>query len=197
MFRALIGKLITWIIIALILVGPIIYVLTAAGMISLPLVGGFIYSTPVPNHVVESGTPLDAAALAKLTLSESALTASMQAGLAASGGDQTFIPAKSQVAVIEGQGLEIFLPFIGNKQDSALTIDFNLNLEEGKLTPNVQSFKIGQLPVAPVIVKTVLEKTIQTALDTFNTQLASFITIESVEYGNGAVVLSGSLTNGQ
>ena len=101
---------------------------------------------------------------------------------------------ESQVAVIDGHGVELFLPLANNAQRSALTIVTRLDLADGALTPVVTSFHLGRLPVSPKLMNAIVESSLKSALASFNAELAKVARIEAVAYQDGNVVVTGTLT---
>ena len=191
--RAIMWKFVKLLIGLAILAAPIVYVLLVAGLIGVPLVGGFVYQPPQADHVVTASAPLDSESLQSLTFSESMLTASLRLGLDSEAG-QWFEAGESQVAVIDGHGVELFLPLANNAQRSALTIVTRLDLADGALTPVVTSFHLGRLPVSPKLMNAIVESSLKSALASFNAELAKVARIEAVAYQDGNVVVTGTLT---
>ncbi|MEK9130880.1 MAG: hypothetical protein AAB429_02060 [Patescibacteria group bacterium] len=191
--RAIMWKFVKLLIGLAILAAPIVYVLLVAGLIGVPLVGGFVYQPPQADHVVTASAPLDSESLQSLTFSESMLTASLRLGLDGEAG-QWFEAGESQVAVIDGHGVELFLPLANNAQRSALTIVTRLDLADGALTPVVTSFHLGRLPVSPKLMNAIVESSLKSALASFNAELAKVARIEAVAYQDGNVVVTGTLT---
>lgn len=191
MLRAIFFKIFKIVFVIVLLAAGPVYLLTASGLIPLPLIGDLIYQPPTPDHDVTAGTPLSTSSIETLRLSESALTASVRQGLSAA--EKTFDLSAAQVAVIDGKGVEVFLPFKGNAQHTALTMLMNLKISDGKIQPSVIGFYFGQLPVSPRIIDTLLGASLASALDAFNAELIKVVSVDSVEYAAGKVLIHGKL----
>lgn len=189
LFWTIVGRLVKLLVGIFLLCLPFVYLLAAAGIISVPIVGGLIYHTPMSDHLVTAGIPFNDAALKSLVFHESMLTASLQNGLAGEG-SRLFEASGSQVAVVNGHGVEVFLPFMESEQRSALIIGLTLDLEDGKVSPRLTSLHVGNLPIAPSIANLLVISSLRSAIESFNNQISQVVTIASIDYANGSVIVN-------
>ena len=202
-----------WLIILLVVALPVLYVVVRSGFSNIPLVSGLLYREPTPVHTVAStGTlnqelqdQLTAFAVAHMTdstvvgqpititFSESAITAALRESLVASN-TKMFLVDRAQVAAVEGQGLEVFLPLTRDNGRSAVTLQFNFDLEDGNLKPHVQKLKIGQLGIPSGPANFFVRESQKAWLTPLNDQLHAYFTLTAVEYTATSLRLQATLT---
>lgn len=208
-------KTITKFIIVLLIVGlPVLYILVRSGLVVIPVASAILYNEPTPVHAVSpSGslnevleTQLNAFAASRFTsgslvgeqitfaLPESAMTAALQPSIESSV-SKTFIANKSQIAVVEGVGLEAYLPFQHGSGRTALIILFNFDLENGELKPHVQEFKLGQLHLPRAFMNFAIRESQKAWLAPLNEHLKTFLQIQAIEYGTSSMNIQGTLTS--
>lgn len=210
--RKIRNTLIGLLIFLLIVGGPTAYLLARSGFVTVPGLSNLIYTPPEPDHVVEAGravedqfqAEVDAIIAERLTptgltdrdavfaFHESALTASLRT-LIINGTDTVVDPERSQVAVIDGEEVEVFLPLRVNKGKTAVTIGVTFGVENGLLTALVTRVKVGRLAVPRFLSSWTLQPAVNQALQSMNQELGRYVRFSTVAYEDQSVRLNAEL----
>lgn len=200
--------------ILLVTAGVVVWLLTAAGLITMPMISSWTYKTPVPIHEVVSGTSLE------VYLSETfndLLTERLQAGggalidrsvqvalpessITASFRDLTvginvpwFDFEKAQVAVGDG-GLEIFLPIAGAENENALILFLIPGAFDGLVTLESSQITLGNLTAPNWLSGSVLTPLMRQGLNPLNQLVGRYASIKEITISDGTLMISGDLT---
>ncbi|MFC1788125.1 hypothetical protein ACFLZY_02815 [Patescibacteria group bacterium] len=199
----------------LVSVGSLIWMVASTGLIKIPVFSAWAYHKPEPTRIVLTEKSLETVIeeaiktevmnriqtsggvltdrQISLNLPESALTASFRESLQDS--DQNTIDySQSQIAIINGQGLEIFMPFADSIQESAVVAQVALSPVDGLFTVDQIKVWIGQCKIPQLLSETLLRSMIDQGLNEVNQELGKFAKIDQIIYQDGSVELSGQIT---
>lgn len=197
------------------LVGFLAWQVAATGLVTIPIFSTFAYSEVQPIRVIEPGVSVEKysesffkTTLLKrlqagggvltdrsivLALPESSLTTSLQNGLKQSG-ETRVVANQAQIAVLEGQELELFLPIQSNKNTTALTVRFSLRADKGIFTLNLLDVKIGSFRAPSVLVASFVQPFVNRELATLNKSLSSYMHVDSLTTQKGILSAAGTFT---
>lgn len=188
------------------------WVLAASGFVSVPFVSAYAYREPTPTRIVESGEALDAVISSslgnllterlqagggelaersfELVLPESAFTASLRAGL---GNDANAVidPDRAQVAILENEGLEIFLPFRNSETGTALVIVLPLRAQDGVITFDAPNVRLGSLSLPGWASQALIVPPLAQGASAFQNAIAGAATVSDIRFTDGSVTLVG------
>jgi ABC-type multidrug transport system fused ATPase/permease subunit len=192
----------------------IVWSLAATGLFSVPVISSLAYRVPEPTRMVLPGIPVETvmqdslsaqmatrasagndlseAANIQFSLSEGSLTATLQSVMKEAANSQ-LLPQQAQVAVIEGEGLEVFLPLANNEKESAVTLLLALQANEGEVIADVRSVHVGSFRLPSWMRVSFIEPLIDSGLREMNDRLASYAQIDSIEPKPGALSITGIL----
>lgn len=200
--------------ILLVVSGAVVWLLAAAGLITVPVISSWAYKTPAPIHEVVSGTPLDvflsevfndllterlqsgggtiADRSVEVSLPESAITASFR-DLVAEVNIAWFDFEKAQVAVDNG-GLEVFLPLANSENNNAVILFLVPNTIDGQISIEDSQISLGSLTTPAWLSDTVLTPLLRQGLNPLNQLVGRYSAIEKVSPGEGELTVAGELT---
>jgi len=177
--------------------------LAATGLFNIPIFTSLAYSVPEPTREVSIGAPLEThfeTQLSKgfssksisLSLPEDAFTATLRTVIEQSAKEQ-FDVDSVQIAVLEDEGLEVFLPLANNKQESALKMILLVHEEDGRLVGEVSKTWIGSYRVPGWMVNLFIEPVVKTGISTMSKALELYATVEQIEYNDASVIITGQI----
>ncbi len=188
-----------------------IWMVSATGMVTIPVFTQLAYKTPQPVRIVEPGVPVEVVMdeviktdlLKRLqqsegglddrsidfSMNEASLTASLRSLLEVANAPQ-IDPSNLQVA-IEPSGYELFLPIKDNPLETAAIIYFETKAEEGVMTIEIDKVKLGNLKVPNIIVTSMFKPMIQSQLGEINSQIASYVSLNEINLSSGGVQFTG------
>lgn len=192
----------------------IVWLLAAAGLITVPVVSGLVYKSPQPSRTIASGIPVETLLTERfnsliterlqegggnlqdravtVTLPESALTTSLKTVLQTN--NLNWLKSElAQVAINEKQGLEIYLPLANSSNNNAIILTAVLSSENKQLSLSEITVKIGCVTLPTWFSQGALVPLLQSGLVALNQELGRYAAIEAVDYQNGQVLLSGTL----
>ncbi len=192
---------------------PVVFLLARSGVATIPVATQVFYATPTPHHAVVGGPSLQELFTSQitdlinarvtsagisdraftLTIPESAFTTTLTQYVQENAAT-VFVADKSQAAVIDGQGLEVFLPLQLNRERTAVRATITTALDHGLFAPKISSTTVGQLGVPSFIVRWILESALGKTTVALNEAVGKYATFDAVEFTNGNVVLHGQLT---
>ncbi|OGL97363.1 hypothetical protein A2318_02775 [Candidatus Uhrbacteria bacterium RIFOXYB2_FULL_45_11] len=196
-------------------VGFCAWQVAATGLVNIPVFSSFAYSEAQPVRVIKPGVSVEqysesffTSTILKrlqagggvltdrsivLALPESSLTTSLQNGLKQSG-ETRVVANRAQIAVLEGQELELFLPIQFNKNTTALTVHFSLHADQGSFVLNLLDVKIGSFRAPSVLVASFVQPFVNRELATLNKSLSSYMHVDSLTTQKGVLSASGTFT---
>ncbi len=193
----------------------VMWMVAASGIVSVPLISRYAYpAPPKPTREVSSGEPLEGVLADEvnallperlqagggqlsdrsfdLALPESAITASLRAGLEKDP-NTIFDASRVQVAVVEGEGLEIFLPLAQSAQETALVILVSLQIEDGHVVFDLPRVQFGQLVMPAWLSEVVMTAPLEQGISAFEAELERMVAITDIRAENGVLRLTGEL----
>lgn len=196
-------------------VGFLAWQVAATGLITIPVFSTLAYSDVRPVRVIKPGVSVEQhsesffkATLLKrlqdgggvladrsivLALPESSLTTSLQNGLKQSG-ETRIVANRAQIAVLEGQEFELFLPIQPNKNITALAIRFSLHADQGVFALNLIDVKLGSFHVPNMLIASFVQPFVNRELGTLNKSLSSYMHVDSLTTQKGILSASGTFT---
>lgn len=191
------------------------WAVAATGLVRLPVFTSVSYHRPEPSHEVVATTPLDQYVSAVISreltarlqagggtikdraisidLPEGAFTASLRQAFRDN--PQTAFDAKRVQVAVDGDGMEMYLPFSDNPAGSAVLLRLRVDAGQDGLTLRVSDLRVGSLPVPDLVTKATLMPAIQDSFAGFAKQLARYANISTVSYAQGKVTLMGELSD--
>lgn len=193
-----------------------LWIVAASGLVSVPLVSRYAYpkAPEVTREVAPGDEPLEtviteavSALLPErlqagsgqlsdrsfdLALSERAFTASLQAALKQDP-NTMFDTSRAQVAVLEGQGLEIFLPLAQSAQETALVVVLSLRIQDGHVVFDLSRVQLGQLVLPAWLSDFVIAAPIEQGIAAFEDDVQRIVVISTLREENGSLRLIGEL----
>jgi hypothetical protein len=189
-----------------------VWVLAASGLVSIPYVSAYAYTRPEPARVVIPGEPVETVVSDRvhallterlqegggqiadpqfeLDLPEGSFTRTLQAALA--GEVNEFIDEdRAQVAVLTGEGLEIFLPFTKSAESSALVVTVNIHVSDGALTFDPPRVRLGSLRLPAWFSEMVVTPPLRQGLSAFEAEAGKLMKILDVRMENGSLRVRG------
>ncbi|MFA4917549.1 MAG: hypothetical protein WC560_12885 [Syntrophales bacterium] len=199
----------------LVTIGFVTWILTASGVVTVPVVSTLVYKVPTPLHSVSTGVPLEAYVSEKfgsiltsrlqsgsgsindrsieISLPESSITTSFRTIL--TDNKIGFVDATTaQVAIDEKQGIEIFLPLVNSSNGNALRFFLKLGSKDSRLIIDNTQIKIGNLTVPSWLSNLLIELLMKQGLDSLNQEIGRYTSIEKIETISGALKIFGTLT---
>lgn len=196
-------------------VGFLAWQVAATGLVNIPVFSTFAYSEAQPVRVIEPGVSVEQYSESYfkttllnrlqagrgvltdrsivLALPESSLTTSLQNGLKQSG-ETRVVANRAQIAVLEGQELELFLPIYVNKNTTALTVRFSLHADQGVFVLNLLDVKLGSFRAPSMLVASLVQPFVNRELTTLNKALSSYMHVDSLTTQQGILSASGTFT---
>ena len=181
----------------------VIWFLAGTGLVAIPLLSRFSYDKPEPVRVIEteetveisvSDQLLDIKAdqdVVEFIIHEKALTGSFRRSI--SDYEQEAIDAsQSQIAVIDGEGLEIFLPLAQNKHKTALRLYLTIRDDEGSFEPEVTEFFIGSRKVPTWATRMLASPFLEQGFAPVEEELRIYLDSPTIEFADQAVILKGN-----
>lgn len=187
----------------------------ATGVITIPIVSSFAFSSPKPVRVVAAGISVEqlsqlifTTTLTKrlqtgggvlsdrsitLALPESALTTTLQNELKHS--KESFIDiTHAQIAVRSQQELELFLPIQTRNQQTALTAHISLVADKGLFDLKLLDVKLGSLQIPSRLIASLVQPFVNRELASLNQSLSSYMHVDSLTTQDGVLNVSGTFT---
>ncbi len=190
----------------------LLWSVAATGLVSIPVLSSIAYQVPEPTRQVIPGETIDSYLQSQinqntLTLTgsrgekptisfqipEESLTATLQSVVSESASQQ-FIPDRVQVAVQEGQGLEVFLPLADNDNDSAITMLLVVSTGDSGLMSELEWVRLGSYTMPRWMSNLFVEPIVRAGLLEMNRTLDTYVQIEAIEYKNRMLQLESRLT---
>ncbi len=191
------------------------WLIASTGFVRVPLFTSLAYHTPEPLHTVEPGVPVDVFAheqltsevtkrlqagsgeiedrTISLTISESSLTATLRSLMEESG--LTFLDAhEAQIALSPGSGASLFVPLSNNDLHSAITLEMDVGVLDGKIALTPTLLRVGSLNVPRVFLVRLLDPLIAQEVETLNDELTGYADVTAVQVTEGFVTLTGELS---
>ena len=196
-----------------VVIGLITWSLAATGLVSVPIFSSFAYNVPSPTYVVEAGPSLEVHlqnqiatktveamqtggdmlnGSMSITLPETGFTTSLRSVIEESAEGQ-IDSENAQIAILEGQGLEVFLPLANNENESALVILLAISPQNDMLVAEIENIKIGAFRLPEWLSNLFIEPLVNNGIQEINKKLEAGAAIESIEYHQGELVLIGSI----
>lgn len=209
------GCLIIFVLAVLAVLGLGAWTLAATGLVRVPVVSSWAYEVPAPAHAVEPGLPLDTKINDDLTaeinrrliagggqiknrtisldLPEESFTALFKSLIEQSGVEE--ISSKgAQIAVLPGQGLELFLPLADNPQQSALIVWLRVVPDaQGLLDIKVDHIQLGAFDMPGYLYGPIIQPVIQQNMEQLNREWGRYATFQDIEYETGNVKVIGTI----
>lgn len=211
--RVSIFPLILLLLVAAIVVATL-WVVAATGFVSIPFVSAYAYKPPQPSRVVSAGEPLQTVFSSsvntlltnrlqagggeltdrsfKMELPDSSFTQALQEGLG-NRENNLFDVTRVQMAAVAGKGLEIFLPFQNNPQQTALLLVINPRLENGHILFDPPIVQLGSLTLPRWVSATLLMPPLQQGIALFEQQLGRTMHLQDILVIDGFLRVSGEL----
>lgn len=212
-FKVILGVLGLLIVLGLAFAGT--YATAMTGLVTIPFVTSVAYHEPAPSRTVNAGASVQdvlagefqalitqrlqsgsgqiADRSVSVEIPETALTASLQQGLAAAKYG-FFDMTRAQISSSAADGLEIFLPVAQNQQHTAIRLTIGLSIDAGVLKAQATSVTIGALALPRWIAGAIFDPPLAQGLVQFNEDVLKYITLTRVQPTDGAVAIDGDLT---
>jgi hypothetical protein len=191
------------------------WAVASTGLVRVPVLTDLAYRAPEPVRHVSPGIPLEtsvsadivravnargqAGALAdrsiELRLSEANFTASLRSLMERSGLN-TFDATLAQVTIDPSAGFEFFLPFKDNAQGSAVRLRVDATAKDGALALKVTRVTVGTLTLPTFLDELLLGPLVRNNLAQFNQEIGRYLTLSSLRFEPGALVVDGELAGG-
>ncbi|MEK7620103.1 MAG: hypothetical protein AAB413_02610 [Patescibacteria group bacterium] len=201
-----------------VLVGVLVWGLwtvAATGLVRIPVFTDLAYEIPAPTRPVTSGVPaqtvMSEAFSSTLTrrlyegggtlsnrsisvsLEESSITASLRSFLEE--GDLDWIDASGAQVVVDPEvGVEIFVPLLGSELETAVTLTFDLGVQEGNLVVTPRKIQVGNAQVPDVLIAVFLKPFLEAELAKLNTAMVGYAKISTIEILPRTMTVSGELS---
>lgn len=194
------------------IVGVVIWGLALSGMVQVPVVSAVVYSTPMPDHVVVAGVPVETVVDTQIKttvtsqlqqgatqidsfpvvvpLTEESVTASLRQLLSQTG-DVTFDLARTQVEIRADETIVFFLPIEESAQQTAFQVALTLQVQDGRLELMPQWARIGHLPIPRSLVALFIQPLLTDGMVEVNDAIGSFIHLKQLEYQEGQLIVHG------
>lgn len=188
--------------------------LASTGLVSVPLVSSLAYSVPEPSRTVDPGAPVEDVVETQLasqieaygngganlseplplsfSVPESALTATLRTAVSDSSSTQ-IAAERAQVAVVKGEGLEVFLPLANNAKESAITMMLSLQSVDGEVVTSVSSVYIGSYHLPAWLRRSFVDPLVDSGWREMGSRLSSYAVIQSITLQDGSLDVSGTL----
>lgn len=184
------------------------WTLAATGLVTVPVLSRWAYDIPVPTRVVGEGVPFEtvvqqqvaeeamrrayaggAASDLALTISETTLTTELRDSLETSG--QTFAdPDGSQVAVLSGSGIELFLPLRDTDQQTAVKALLRVTVTDGVPKVTAETVSLGSWQVGAWLREGLVNPMLDGLLDTVVREVEGSVTVTSVREEEGSLIVN-------
>lgn len=200
---------------ALVFVAAVLWLVAATGLISIPLFSRLAYEVPSPLRVVTPGVPLETYIQSEVSeiltrrlyegqgslqdtslemhLTEQSFTASLRGLSQEIGEGLPFDISTAQVAIDTQKGAEIFLPFKENPQQTAVRLCVYASVQDGAISLEIKEAEIGALGVPVNMLNPLLHRVVEQNLQSLYAQLGSYVSLTSIAYEDGVMILSGNL----
>lgn len=190
----------------------ILYLVAKTGLVRVPVFTAMAYALPTPERTVESGTAVEQEmekqlvatlqsklsagtftdADATLVFSEGTLTTSLRSAIA-QGAQEVFVQDSAQVVILQSGEVELYLPFTGNEQNSALLLRVAPTAKDGGLAFDVTRVQVGQLFV-PAWLQFAVQWPLDKLVSQLNDFLDAYVSVQNVTLQEGSVTLDGTMT---
>gem|GEM_PF-2154960 len=187
----------------------------ATGFVKIPVVSFLAFSAPKPVHIVQEGVSVEQLSesyfkttiikrlqagggelkdrTAQLRLPETSLTTTLRNELSKS--SFPWIDAKrAQIAVLDSQELEIFLPVLYKDQTTALMALIALRADQGSFGLNLLKVKIGSFEAPSSLIASLIQPFVNRELVSLNQALSSYMQVNSIVTHDGFLDVSGTFT---
>ena len=190
----------------------ILYLVAKTGLVRVQVFTAMAYALPTPERTVESGTAVEQEmekqlvatlqsklsagtftdADATLVFSEGTLTTSLRSAIA-QGAQEVFVQDSAQVVILQSGEVELYLPFTGNEQNSALLLRVAPTAKDGGLAFDVTRVQVGQLFV-PAWLQFAVQWPLDKLVSQLNDFLDAYVSVQNVTLQEGSVTLDGTMT---
>lgn len=195
------------VLVPLLLLLGVVWAILATGFWHVPVLSRVAYKAPVPERVVSPGASVESEVWKSVsqsagsvlsggslgeplsfTLSESALTQSLQTGLRAEAAASPFSPDGAQVAVTP-EGLRVFLPFKTEEGAPANALQATLvpRVVDGEVRIEATDVSVGSLPIPRVVVDELLERLVRPQITRLNNEIGNVGGVESFTFHQGSL----------
>jgi hypothetical protein len=99
----------------------------------------------------------------------------------------------AQVALDAQKGAEIFLPIKENPQQTAVRICVYASAQDGAVSLEIKEASVGALDVPMSVFNSLLHRVVEQSLRSLYEQLGSYVSLHSITYEDGVMILSGDL----
>lgn len=187
----------------------------ATGLVRVPVFTDLAYEIPVPTRPVTPGVPIETVISEAFTstltrrlyegggtlsnrsisvqLKESSITASWRSFLEE--GSFDWINASgAQVVIDPDVGVEVFVPFIVNELETAATLTFDLEAQDGNLVVTPTKIQIGNARIPDFLIAVFLKPLLKTELAKLNAAMVGYAKISTIEILPRVISISGELS---
>lgn len=192
------------------------WLVASTGLVSVPVISRFAFHEPKPVRLVEptssadeytktfftslvqtrwkeSGGKLTDRSV-EITLPESVLTASVQSFLRESGFVGFFNTDRVQIAVLQDNQLELFVPIHVKNETTACVLRVNLMAKNGSFDLELSRVELGSLVLPSQVIAAILQPFVNRELSVLNKSLSSYMRVDSLSTQNGSIRATGTLT---
>lgn len=170
-----------------------LWTLAATGLANVPVLTRWAYEAPAPTRVVGEGVPFEAVVQqqvpsSSLSIPETTLTTELRDSLSTSG--QSFADAeRAQVAVLAGEGIELFLPVRDNAQDTAMVVRLRLTVEDGAPNVDAEEVYVGSWKMWSWLREGLVNPALDGALDSVAREIEGRVSVTSVRAEEGTLLI--------
>ncbi len=187
----------------------------ATGFVKIPVISSVAFSDPKPVHVVQGGISVEQLSesyfkttiikrlqagggelkdrTVELKLPETSLTTTLRNELSKS--SFPFIDAKrAQIAVLDSQELEIYLPVLYKDQSTALSARIALRADQGSFGLDLLKVKIGSFEAPNALIASLIQPFVNRELVSLNQALSSYMQVNSIVTRDGFLDVAGTFT---
>jgi hypothetical protein len=199
----------------LVFVAAVLWLVAATGIMAIPIFSRLAYETPTPLRTVTPGVPLETYIQSEVSeiltrrlyegqgslqdtslemrLTEQSFTASLRGLTQEIGEGLPFDFSAAQVALDAQKGAEIFLPIKENPQQTAVRICVYASAQDGAVSLEIKEASVGALDVPMSVFNSLLHRVVEQSLRSLYEQLGSYVSLHSITYEDGVMILSGDL----
>ena len=91
-------------------------------------------------------------------------------------------------------GVEIFVPLLGSELETAVTLTFDLGVQEGNLVVTPRKIQVGNAQVPDVLIAVFLKPFLEAELAKLNTAMVGYAKISTIEILPRTMTVSGELS---
>lgn len=190
------------------------WVVAATGLVTVPVISSLAYRPVQPMHQVKAGVSVAQTVQSTLPtlitkkyqatggrqtvfdvsiqIPESALTRTIQDGLEKNAIE--IIDTKgTQIAVGEGQMLELYVPIKRNGNTTPLLVTMHLVQDQGVFDLSIDHAVLGSMPLPAMWIGALTESAVTEQLTYLNKAISTYMSVHTLETKDAALVITGEV----